>query len=241
MDTTGEPAKRKQVLIEPKAYGEAQEVLYDSVLRLWEVVDNLSRLRPTKSEDYSVSIFGSARLLPNDDVYQQVKWLARELVNLGCHIVTGGGPGLMQAANAGAQEAAPHAPDRSVGIRIELEFEQETNPFVGQVYEHKSFFSRLHHFVLRSNAFVVVPGGIGTTLEMMMIWQLLQVRKLYDTPFVLVGQMWSDLVDWAERHMIDHRPQLASPRDMTIPECVDSVQEAFELVRLDYGRWQQLP
>lgn len=239
MDTTGEPAKRKQVLIEPKAYGEAQEVLYDSVLRLWEVVDNLSRLRPTKSENYSVSIFGSARLLPSDDVYEQVKWLARELVNLGCVIVTGGGPGLMQAANAGALEAAPNAPDRSVGIRVELEFEQETNPFVGQVYEHKTFFSRLHHFVLRSNAFVVVPGGIGTTLEMMMIWQLLQVRKLYDTPFVLVGEMWSDLVDWAERHMIDHHPQLASPRDMTIPECVGSVEEAFELVRLDYGRWQQ--
>jgi uncharacterized protein (TIGR00730 family) len=227
--------------MEPKSYDQAQEVLYDSVLRLWEVVDNLSRLRPTKSEYYSVSIFGSARLLPDDDDYNHVKWLARELVNSGCHIVTGGGPGLMQAANAGAQEAAPNAPDRSVGIRIELEFEQETNPFVGQVYEHKSFFSRLHHFVLRSNAFVVVSGGIGTSLEMMMIWQLLQVRKLYDTPFVLVGHMWSELVEWAELHMINHKPQLASPRDMTIPSCVKTVQEAFDLVRLDYGRWQQLP
>jgi uncharacterized protein (TIGR00730 family) len=241
MAVNNEPAKKKPVLLEPRSYDQAQEVLYDSVLRLWEVVDNLSRLRPTKSEYYSVSIFGSARLLPDDDVYKDVKWLARELVDLGCHIVTGGGPGLMQAANAGAKEAAPNAPERSIGIRIELEFEQETNPFVGQVYEHKSFFSRLHHFVLRSNAFLVVPGGIGTSLEMMMIWQLLQVRKLYDTPFVLVGTMWSELVEWAERYMLDHKPQLASPRDMTIPSCVNRVDEALNLVRVDYDRWKKLP
>jgi uncharacterized protein (TIGR00730 family) len=241
MEINGEPSNKRPVLLEPKSYDQAQEILYDSVLRLWEVVDNLSRLRPSKSEYYSVSIFGSARLTPDDDIYRGVKWLAREIVDLGCHIVTGGGPGLMQAANAGAQEAAPNSPDRSVGIRIELEFEQETNPFVGQVYEHKSFFSRLHHFVLRSNAFVVVPGGIGTSLEMMMIWQLLQVRKLYDTPFVLVGSMWSDLVEWAERYMIDHKPQLAWPRDMTIPSCVGTVEEAFDLIRLDYARWQELP
>ena len=125
-----------------------------------------------------------------------------------------------------------------MGIRIELEFEQESNPFVGQLYEHRTFFSRLHHFVLRSNAFVVVSGGIGTSLEMMMIWQLLQVKRLYDTPFVLVGPMWSELVAWAQRYMIDTNPQLASPQDMQIPDCVDTVQEAFELIRRDYARWQ---
>jgi uncharacterized protein (TIGR00730 family) len=240
VELTNQPNK-KPILIEPLAYDQIQDTLYDSVLRLWDVVGNLSRLRPRKTEHYSVSIFGSARLTPDDDVYADVKWLARELVILGCHIVTGGGPGLMQAANAGAQEAAPHAPDRSVGIRIELEFEQEVNPFVGRVYEHKTFFSRLHHFVLSSNAFVVVPGGIGTSLEMMMIWQLLQVKKIYDTPFVLVGPMWSELVAWAERSMIAHKPQMASPRDMTIPACVDTVQEAFDWIRADFQRWQSTP
>jgi hypothetical protein len=146
----------------------------------------------------------------------------------------------MQAANAGAQEAAPDAPERSVGIRIELDFEQETNPFVGQVYEHKTFFSRLHHFVLRSNAFVVVSGGIGTSLETMMIWQLLQVQKIYDSPFVLVGPMWAELVAWARRHMIETSPQMASPPDMTIPDCVGTVEEAFKLIRRDYERWQNM-
>jgi uncharacterized protein (TIGR00730 family) len=227
-------------LIEPYAYDQVRDTLYDSVLRLWEVVDNLSRLRPRKSEHYSVSIFGSSRLTPDDSVYNDVKWLAREVVDLGCHIVTGGGPGLMQAANAGAQEAAPDAPERSVGIRIELDFEQETNPFVGQVYEHKTFFSRLHHFVLRSNAFVVVSGGIGTSLETMMIWQLLQVKKIYDSPFVLVGPMWAELVAWARRYMIQTTPQMAAPRDMTIPDCVDTVEDAFKLIRRDYERWQKI-
>lgn len=100
---------------------------------------------------------------------------------MGCEIVTDGGPGLMQAANEGARQAAPENQARSIGMRIMLEFEQRTNPFVGQAHEHRTFFSRLHHVVLLSHAFVVVPGGIGTTLEALMIWQLLQVRKLYGT------------------------------------------------------------
>ena len=99
MSLTNEPNK-KPILIEPYAYDQVRDTLYDSVIRLWEVVDNLSRLRPKRSENYSVSIFGSARITPSDEVYDDVKWLAREVVGLGCHIVTGGGPGLMQAANA---------------------------------------------------------------------------------------------------------------------------------------------
>ncbi|MEI4926893.1 LOG family protein, partial [Klebsiella pneumoniae] len=91
-------------------------------------------------------------------------------------IVTGGGPGLMQAANEGAAQVRAPERNRSVGIRVDLPFEQEANPFVEQAYEHGTFFTRLHHFVLVSDAFVVVPGGIGTVLEMMMVWQLLQVR-----------------------------------------------------------------
>jgi hypothetical protein len=97
--------------------------------------------------------------------------------------------------------AAAKAPERnrSVGIRVDLPFEQEANPFVEQAFEHKTFFTRLHHFVLSSDAFVVAPGGIGTVLELMMVWQLLQVRHVHDTPLILVGKMWADLVDWAGR------------------------------------------
>jgi hypothetical protein len=96
---------------------------------------------------------------------------------------------------------------------------------------HRTFFTRLHHFVLLSSAFVVVPGGIGTTLETMLIWQLLQVRHAYDTPLVLVGSMWEELVRWARRHMASHEPHLASARELTIPTCVRTVDEAVEVIR----------
>src|SRR4029077_18750511 len=101
-------------------------------------------------------------------------------------------------------------------------FEQEVNPFVEQAFEHKTFFTRLHHFVLTSDAFVVAPGGIGTVLELTMIWQLLQVRHVQDTPLILVGKMWADLVDWARTHLAMSNPALASPQDMDIPRCVNT-------------------
>jgi predicted Rossmann-fold nucleotide-binding protein len=90
------------------------------------------------------------------------------LSDMGCDVVTGGGPGLMQAANEGARAQESKEP-QSIGIRVDLPFEQQANPFVGQLYEHKTFFTRLHQFVLMSDAYIVAPGGIGTVLEAMMI------------------------------------------------------------------------
>ena len=230
--------ERNLVFLEPEDYDQAKTVLYDSVLRLWDVVDNLSRLRPKHTPDYHVSIFGSARVQPDSEEYANIRLLAENLVRMGCHIVTGGGPGLMQAANEGATTGAPDNPERSIGIRVDLEFEQAANPFVGRVYEHKTFFSRLHHFVLRSHGFVVVGGGIGTTLELMMIWQLLQVRKLYGTPLVLVGDMWEELVGWADKHMVQAPPGYANPQDMQIPTCVSQIDEAIAIIHKDYDDWQ---
>src|SRR5205814_9318382 len=114
-----------------------------------------------------------------------VRDLAADLTRLDCDIITGGGAGLMQAANEGARLADPQGTRTSMGIRIALPFEQNVNAFVSEAFEHGTFFTRLHHFVLVSDAFVVVPGGIGTVLETMMVWQLLQVRKLHDTPLIL--------------------------------------------------------
>ena len=124
---------------------------------------------------------------------------------MGCDILTGGGPGLMQAANEGAHSADPKGRGRSVGINIELPFEQQVNPFVTQAFGHRTFFSRLHHFMIVSDAFVVTPGGIGSLLELSLVWQLLQVRHLYNTPLILVGKMWADLVDWARASDADRR------------------------------------
>jgi uncharacterized protein (TIGR00730 family) len=214
------------------------EIVQAAVLQLWDVVDNLTRIHPPKHDRYRVTIFGSARLRPEDLLYTQVRELAGELTKMGCDIVTGGGPGLMQAANEGSVSADPQNLTQSIGVRIELEQEQQTNPFVEEVYQHRTFFSRLHHFVLLSDAFVVVPGGIGTTLETMMIWQLLQVRELHHVPLILIGSMWADLVQWAQTHMVEVMPSLASPVDIRIPTCVETCEEAIALLKKSQARWQ---
>ena len=213
------------------------QLLERAIGGLWDVVNELTRFRRTTRENYRVTIFGSARLQPGTPAYDGVKQLAAELTTMGCDIITGGGPGLMRAANEGAASVDPTAPGRSVGIRVELPFEQEVNPFVGQVYEHRTFFSRLHHFMIASDAFVVTPGGIGTLLELSLVWQLLQVRKLYNTPLILVGKMWAELVEWGRRSMLGEGHELASAVDCTIPHCVSSIEETVVLIRSNRDEW----
>jgi uncharacterized protein (TIGR00730 family) len=215
------------------------EILRDSIMGLWDVVNNLTRLRPTKRSEFRVTIFGSARIQRDHWVYGAVRDLARDLASMGCAIVTGGGPGLMAAANEGAAEAGAPAPGNSVGIRVHLPFEQEINPFVHEAFAHRTFFSRLHHFVLVSDAFVVVPGGIGTVLELSMIWQLLQVRNLERTPLILVGPMWADFVAWARQYLLGPEFQLASPEDLDIPHCVDTAAQAMAIIRPRYEEWRR--
>jgi uncharacterized protein (TIGR00730 family) len=214
-----------------------KQILVSTVFGLWDIVNNLTRLKPSKSEHYRVTIFGSARAKPGTFVYDEVKRVAAALAGMGCDIITGGGPGLMQAANEGAASVNAPERNRSVGIRVDLPFEQEVNPFVQQAFEHKTFFSRLHHFVLTSDAFVVSPGGIGTVLELTLIWQLLQVKHVHDTPLILVGKMWAELVDWATKNLLKPELSLANPEDMTIPHCVNTADEAIALVREHHAKW----
>lgn len=216
-----------------------QQLLVSTVFKLWDIVNDLTRLRPSKRDRYRVTIFGSARAKPGTYVYDEVKRISAALAEMGCDIITGGGPGLMQAANEGA--AAADAPDRnrSVGIRVDLPFEQAVNPFVTQAFDHKTFFTRLHHFVLTSDAFVVTPGGIGTALELMMIWQLLQVQHAEAVPLILVGTMWADLVEWARTHLLASNPPLANPDDIEIPRCVGTADQAIALLRDYHARWLQ--
>jgi uncharacterized protein (TIGR00730 family) len=215
-----------------------KQVLLSTVFGLWDIVNNLTRLKPTKHERYRVTIFGSARAKPGTFVYEEVKRVAAVLAEMGCDIITGGGPGLMQAANEGASAVGAPERDRSVGIRVDLPFEQTVNPFVEQAFEHKTFFTRLHHFVLTSDAFVVVPGGIGTVLELTMVWQLLQVKHLDNTPLILVGKMWTGFVEWAKAWLLRPELHLANPEDMAIPRCVDTGDEAIALLREHHARWR---
>lgn len=215
------------------------QIIQKAVLGLWEVVSDLTSIQPPKRKRYSVTVFGSSRLRSDSPLYDAVRHLAQELTLMGCDIVTGGGPGLMQAANEGSVIADPTNQAQSIGIRMDLDLEQQTNPFVERVYQHRTFFSRLHQFVLLSDAFVVVPGGIGTTLETLMIWQLLQARKLHNTPLILVGEMWFDLVSWAEQYMVKANPQLAHPTDMKIPRCVETFDDAVALLRESQAAWER--
>jgi len=124
-----------------------------------------------------------------------------------------------------------------MGIRVELPFEQEANAFVTETFEHRTFFTRLHQFVLTSDAFVVAPGGIGTVLEMMLVWQLLQVKHLDGTPLILVGRMWPGLIEWSRQAMLDTGTPLASPGDFALPRCVPGADEAIALLRAHHARW----
>ena len=218
---------------------ETFDVIESSLRDLWTVVDDLSRIRPPKSEYYRVTIFGSSRMRAGDRLYEDTKRLASELAAMGCDIVTGGGPGLMQAANEGEAIGDTQNVTRSFGINIELPHEQVANPFVEKLFTHRTFFTRLHHFVRLSHAFIVMEGGIGTTLEALMVWQLCQVRHVYDTPLVFLGDMWDELRMWAHRWMLDGQdPQLASPPDLDIPTCVSSVDEAVAVIREHKRRLQ---
>jgi uncharacterized protein (TIGR00730 family) len=215
----------------------AVALLERAVGGLWEVVNDLTRFRRTTRQNYRVTIFGSARLKPGTLAYEGVKKLAAELATMGCDILTGGGPGLMQAANEGAHSVESQSLRRSIGINIELPFEQEVNPFVTQAFTHRTFFSRLHHFMIASDAFVVTPGGIGSLLELSLAWQLLQVRHLYNTPLILVGKMWSGLVDWAREAMLKEGNELAGGVDFDIPRCVNTIEEAVALIRENRAVW----
>ncbi len=213
-----------------------RRILIDTMFGLWSTVNNLSRLRPSRRKRYRVTIFGSARTQPGNWVYDEVKQMCAGLSALECDIVTGGGPGLMEAANRGAMEGDEAAAADSIGIRVQLPFEQSVNPFVEQAYEHGTFFTRLHQFVLMSDAYIVAPGGIGTLLEASMIWQLLQVRQL-DAPLVFAGPMWKGLVDWARAQMLRPGFELAGERDLTIPICVDNAAEAIAIIRNHHAKW----
>jgi uncharacterized protein (TIGR00730 family) len=217
---------------------ETLDLVEDALYDLWGVANNLARIRTVRPRYYRVTVFGSSRMRPGDEVYGDVRRLATELSRMGCDIVTGGGPGLMEAANEGAKLGDPHNRTRSFGLPIELPVEEQPNPFVEKVYRHRTFFSRLHHFVRLSSAFIVVRGGIGTTLETMMIWQLCQVRHIRSVPLIFIGQMWRELVEWAQTNMLDGDRELASAEDLAIPYCVDSVEEACAIVGLDLAEFE---
>ncbi|HUP47119.1 MAG TPA: LOG family protein [Thermoanaerobaculia bacterium] len=211
-------------------------ILDKAIYQLWETINDLDQIQPERVEHYRVSIFGSSRIRRGDPIYEQVKKLSMELARMGVDIVTGGGPGLMEAANSGAIEGQIESHSRSFGLAIHLATEEEANPFVDKVFRHRTFFSRLHHFVRLSSAFIVFPGGIGTALELFMVWQLLQVKHMKDRPLILIGNMWPPLIEWMSANMVERG--LVSPPDLDVVSVVSSSEEAIPLIAASYERFK---
>ena len=210
-----------------EAAADLVQVIDGSVAQLWETIESLERLQPRNLERFRVSIFGSGRIQKSHTLYAEAQELAERLAEAGCDIVTGGGGGLMQAVDQGASRGAVQRPaDGDLPVRLFTD--GESTPFVERVYRHRTFFSRLHHFVRLSSAFIVFPGGIGSTLEAMMVWQLLQAKHLPPTPFLLYGRHWRGLLDWIENEALAQG--YIDQEDILLPVEVDTVDETVLII-----------
>jgi uncharacterized protein (TIGR00730 family) len=171
----------------------------------------------------AASFFGSARTPPNDPEYAQARETARLVGAAGLAIITGGGPGVMEAANRGAREAGA----LSIGLNIELPFEQGLNRYVDLGLEFHYFFARKIMFVRYASGFVVFPGGFGTLDELFESLTLIQTGKVRNFPVILVGtDYWSDLVQWLRRRALDEGK--ISPGDMDLITVTDDPIEVRE-------------
>jgi uncharacterized protein (TIGR00730 family) len=173
-----------------------------------------------------VSIFGSARLPPDSETYELARDVAHRLGAAGFTIITGGGPGVMEAANRGAREAGA----RSVGLNIELPFEQGPNAFQDIELSFHFFFTRKVMFVRYAGAFVVFPGGFGTLDELFEALVLIQTRKIRSFPVVLVGsEWWAGLADWVRVRLAGEG--MISPGDVDLLTVTDDPEEIVRIVQ----------
>lgn len=173
----------------------------------------------------AVTVFGSARTKPGQAQYEQAVALAQQLGQAGFAIITGGGPGIMEAANKGAHQA----PARSVGLNIELPFEQHLNPYVDLDINFRYFFVRKIMLVKYSLAFVIFPGGFGTMDELFEALTLIQTGKIHNFPVVMIGRSyWQGLVDWLRQTMLTDGK--ISEQDLDLLYITDSIEEAVSVI-----------
>jgi len=178
---------------------------------------------------FRVSIFGSARMQPGDSFYEMTYRLAKELAQRDIGIVSGGGPGIMEAANKGHKEGSEGNDSSSIGLTIRLPFEAEHNDFLDREKYFEKFSNRLDQFMRLSNAVVVMPGGIGTCLELFYTWQLIQVKHICPIPIILYGKMWRHLLDWVRMDLRD-RYKTISPEDFEMPHYSPDLKDLVDVI-----------
>ncbi|MFN8211614.1 MAG: TIGR00730 family Rossman fold protein [Bacteroidales bacterium] len=200
---------------------------------LVEGYEKLARIGPC------VSIFGSARTHYNDKYYKLAEDIAYRLTQKGYGIITGGGPGIMEAANKGAAKGK----GKSVGINIDLPFEQKPNPYIDPdkliTFDH--FFVRKVMFMKYAQGFVVLPGGFGTFDELFEAITLIQTKKIGKFPIILVGKKyWGGLFEWIKEVMLEEEQNI-SPDDLNLFKIVDTSEEAVQHIDKFYSRYLLSP
>lgn len=178
--------------------------------------DELSELEPC------ISIFGSARTNPEDKYYKEAVKLSKLIVENGYGVITGGGPGIMEAGNLGAKEAK----GVSVGLKIELPFEASANEYIDKLVSCRYFFTRKVFFLKYSQAFVAFPGGYGTLDELFETLTLVQTGHMRSVPIILVGkEYWKGMISWIKKTMLTDGK--ISPEDLNMFKLVDTAEEAM--------------
>jgi len=196
-------------------------MLFKVIAEFVDGFENLARCQP------GVTVFGSSRVRPGDEVYAQAEEVGRLLAEAGYAVITGGGPGVMEAANKGAAEAG----GISVGLPIKLPHEQETNPYANVVVDFRYFFIRKVMFIRYAQAYVVLPGGFGTMDELFEAVTLIQTDKIKPFPVILLGRdYWSGLVDWIRQTMAQ-KMGMVRLEEMDIVQIMDDPAEAVRLIK----------
>jgi uncharacterized protein (TIGR00730 family) len=207
--------------------------VFKIISELVEGYEKLSRIGP------SVAIFGSARTHFNNKYYKLAEDIAYDLVKKGYGVITGGGPGIMEAANKGAKRGN----GKSIGINIDLPFEQKPNQFIDRdkliTFDH--FFVRKVMFMKYAQGFIVLPGGFGTFDELFEAITLIQTKKIGRFPIVLVGEeYWSGLLDWIQGTMLNEEHNIKA-EDLNLFRLVDTAEEAVAYIDQFYARYLLSP
>jgi uncharacterized protein (TIGR00730 family) len=209
----------KQYIIDSFSINESWRV-FRIMSEFVEGIETLSQV------NNAVTIFGSARVKPDDIYYQKTENMAKLLVQNGFNVITGGGPGIMEAANKGASEAG----GKSVGMNIHLPFEQKPNPYANIHLEYKYFFVRKVMFVKYAVAYVILPGGFGTMDELFEALTLIQTKRAKAFPLILMGsEYWQGLIDWLKNKML--KEGKISPTDMELIQVVEEPEEVVKLIK----------
>jgi uncharacterized protein (TIGR00730 family) len=191
--------------------------------------DTLAKIGPC------VSVFGSARTKPGTKYYEMACDIGQKLASVGLGVITGGGPGIMEAGNKGASEEK----GASVGLNIELPFEQTSNPYIDQdkLIDFNFFFVRKVMFMKYAQGFIVLPGGFGTLDELFEALTLVQTQKTAKFPIILVGaEYWKGLLDWIKTTMLELEGNV-SPEDLHLFKLVDTADEAVNEILEFYSKY----